>query len=260
MNKSKRGLVLGSFLGLFLHSLSFLGAYTGDVSQGPNDLIYMVVNFLGPFFEAILGVSQFDQNFFARVLLLIIVFVITSIALEAIDTFKGKKGVIYIIAACVSILGARYIGELDVMQAILLPYGAVSLALVTLLPFLIVFFFIHKSMSSGAARRTAWIFFAVLFVGLWITRGNDLGLDPNLRWIYNIAIGAVIASVIFDSKIHEYFGLAEARAARHAMIKQQLAEVEAALNRYAGIQNPSRNTQEVIRDLEERRDSLARKL
>ena len=261
MNNKKKWLltIVTSFI--MIKVLPAVTAYSSfDISQGPTDLIRIVSDFFTPIFQALLGYEAgYDQYFFARILLLIIVFIISSIALESIDIFKSKKGLAYIVAAAVAILGARYIGELNFIQAILLPYGAVTIALSILLPFIVFFFFVHNAMKSGIARRAAWIFFAVIFIGLWWTRrqAGDLG---DLSWIYDVGIVAVIAAVIWDSKLHEYFGLAEAAEFRRGQIRKQIADVEAELSKYANIQNPSKTTQEVIKHLEQRRLDLAKKL
>lgn len=246
-----------------IFTASFISAqFWYDISRGSSDLIRMLQDFFGPIFEALIGVGgggMYDQYFFARVLFLILIYVMTSIALESIDIFRGKKGIIFIVSAIVAILGARYIGELRVIENMLLPYGAITIAISIVLPFLIYGFFVHKSMSSGLVRRAAWVFFAVIFIGLWWTRRNDPGL-AEFRWIYNIGIIAVLAVIAFDSKLHEYFGLIEAAEYKRGVTKRQIADIEEQLSRYANIQNPSATTRQVIRHLEERRDELAKKL
>ena len=240
--------------------ISFVTAQTFfNAGQGSYDLMNLIRDFLGPIFEVLLGESQFNQYFFARVLLLILVYIITSISISSAEIFKGKKGVIMIISAVVAILGARYIGELNIIKSILLPYGAFAIAAVVIFPVILYGFFIHKTIQSGLGRRTAWIFFMIIFFGLWFTRRGDPQL-AEFSWIYNIGFVAVLATVAFDSKLHEYFGLVEAAEYKRGVVKRQIADVEERLARYAGIQNPSRTTRDVIRELEERRDELSRKL
>lgn len=260
MNNKKKGLLALAFGFIFIKVIPFISAYSFlSVTGGPEDLVYMVSNFLGPIFGAIIGVNQFDQYFFARVLLLILVYVICSISLQNVEVFKDRNGAIFIISAVFAILGARYIGELNIIETLLLPYGAVMIAMTTILPFLICFFFIHKTMSSGAARRTAWIFLALIYFGLVWTRRVDIQAN-EFAWIYNSAIAIVLISVLFDSKIHEYFGIAEMREARRNQIKMQLADIEAKLNQYSNITNPSQTVRDTIRKLELRQRELVGKL
>jgi hypothetical protein len=238
-----------------------------DISRGPNDLVRIVIDFLGPFFEAILGTEtggMYSQYFFARVLFLVLVYIITSIAIGSIDIFKEKKGVNFIISAVVAILGARYIGGMDIIEQMLLPYGALTVGLTILIPFFVYFFFVHKTIESGVGRRAAWIFFAVIFVGLWWTRLKTGTLANNITtefgWLYQIGILAVVAVTIFDKKVHEYFGLVEASEFKRSVVKRQIADVESELNKLTQISNPSKTTKDVIEHLEKRRSDLARKL
>jgi uncharacterized membrane protein YqaE (UPF0057 family) len=263
MNNKKKVFGFLGFSVLTAGLISFVSAPWGsfDLSRGPDNVVRMIIDFFRPLFASILGVGGYEADFFARVLLLIVLYILISISLENVDLFRNKKGVIFIVSAVVAILGARYIAELDVIQAILLPYGVVAISLSVMLPFFVFFFFVHKSMSSGAARRTAWIFFALIFVGLWYTRRADFGaLDSNLRMIYTYGIIAIAASIIFDPKIHEYFGIVEAAEFKRGVVKRQIADVEEQLQRLSGVQNPSRTTRDVIQHLEERRAELARKL
>lgn len=236
--------------------------YFWQASQGSRDLVQLIQDFLGPFFEAILGVdsgTMYDQYFFARVLFLILIYIIVSLSLENIDLFKGKKGVTVIVSAAVAILGARYIGDFQIIQAMLLPYGALMISISIILPILLVGFFIHKTMSSGVVRKAAWIFFAIIFIGLWLTRKVDAQFN-EFKWIYNIGILAVVVIFLADSKVHEYFGYAEAKEAKNKRIKMQLADIEAQLAKYAAIPSPSQTVRDTIRHLEQRQKELNREL
>ena len=94
--------------------------------------------------------------------------------------------------------------ESQVLNGILLPYGALAIALSIALPFLIYFFFVHTSIESAIGRRIAWIIFAVVFLGLWIMRYSDMG---KMNTIYWFGVIAVSLTVILDRKIHTYFEL-----------------------------------------------------
>lgn len=259
---NKKGWLFGFGLSIIFAKFIPLAsaAYSSwDVSRGPEDLVRIVVDFFTPFFQALLGYEAYDEFFFARVLLLLVVFVVVATILETNEIFKARKGIAYIIAAAVAILGARYMVDLDVIRGILLPYGAVTIAISIFIPFFVYFFFVHKAVSSGAGRKIAWILFAAVFFGLWWTRKVQ-GALGDLTMIYNIGIVAVIIAIIFDSKIHEYFGLHEAAEYKRTLVKKQIADVEEQLNKLTAITSPSKTTQEVIKHLEQRRSDLARKL
>lgn len=257
MNKKKGLLSLFATL-LLVKLIPYISAQSWgyfDFNQGAYNLVYGIQSILGPLFEAILGVSQFDQYFFARVLFLIVTYVVVSMILETVDLFKGKPGVIFIVSAVVSILGARYIASMDLIENILLPYGAVTIAIATILPFIIIFFFIHRTINNGAGRMLAWIFFALIFIGLWLTRRAYTEYD----WIYNLGIWVILAVIIFDRRIHNYFGLLEIRKAKNEQIDYMLAQLEADLNKLNAITNPSQTTKNTIERLERRRLELINK-
>jgi hypothetical protein len=221
-----------------------------------NRVISIVQDILGPVFAVLLGDGSIDQYFFSRILLLFIVFTVVFVVLKKIEIFKDNKAVIFIVSAAISILGARFISESELIQGILLPYGALSVALTIFLPFLIYFYFVHTSVPSGIGRKLAWIIFGAVFFGLWWTRYDTMA---ESNWIYWLGILGIAISFIFDNTIHEYFGISQSNKSRRAMHQQQLAEVESKLQQYLAIQSPSRTTLDVIKQLDKRRAYLAKK-
>jgi len=130
---------------------------------------------------------------------------------------------------------------------------AISLSI--FIPFLIYFFFIHYSVSTGLGRKLAWILFAAVFFGLWYTRQDTLeGYDT----IYMIAIIGFLLVLIFDSKIHEYFGMFEARKERRRVFNEQIAHIDndIAWAIRSGADTPE--ARENLKNLRKRRDQLVR--
>ncbi len=268
MNAKKR--ILGFLAGFMVYfGINLVSAQWGswgsfyNFQQGPSDLIEIVKNFFSPFFEAILGVGQYDQYFFARILLLLLIYVLVYAVLKEIDLIGDRPFILFIIAAVVAILGARYIGEINFIEGILLPYGALTIALSVLLPFIIFFWFVHSSMAgSGVARRAAWIFFAVIFFGLWLSRRTLTQFD----WIYNVAIAAVVLAVIFDPKIHEYFEIEKHKGVEQHYLTNELMRLDKDLKNYeATYEGVPRNklnraVREEIERLEKRRKEVLREM
>ena len=95
------------------------------------------------------------------------------------------------------------------MNAILLPYGALGVALTVFLPFLLYFFFVHQSNIGPFGRRVAWILFGIIFLAIWGMRRGDISEIGT--YIYLGGILFVLASLIFDKSIHRYFGLSDFR-------------------------------------------------
>jgi len=246
---------------LFLTSIfSFVvpvNAQAIDFQQPMNEAIQMFQDFFGPIFEVILGVSQFDETFFSFVLLSILLTIMIYTILVKIDLFQTKHGVAFIIAVIVSVLGLRFI-PLEYITGIMLPYGVTGIAIAAGLPFIVYFFFVHYSIASSTGRRAAWIFFAAIFFGLWFQRRNDIG---DFGWIYGIAIAGVVISILADPKIHEYFGLAEAREAKRKRIELQITNLETSLSGFrTNNPNPSPTAKRTMDRLEQQINNLYRKL
>jgi hypothetical protein len=233
-------------------------AFGIDFRQGADQLIRWVQDATIPFFEVLLGVNEFDVNFFATVLLLILFVVVINAVLKKAKFLGKNSAVNFIVALIVSILSVRFMPD-DLVNAALVPYGTLGVAIAVLIPFLIYFYFVHTSINSRAGRKCAWIAFAVIFFGLWIERWVK-GEAGTFNWIYLAGIVAVGITFIFDRKIHEYFGLSDMKKANREIIRRQIADIDADLARYANIVEPAEDTREYIKNLEARRRELTKKL
>lgn len=209
MTKQKGMCIL--LLGLLLvNSLSLISAYTysfnsgfiSDIfSQGPRDVINGAEQFLTPFFEVMLNTSS-GEFFFAKCLMLILLYVIIYFVLGKIDLFEDKKGIKFIVAAVISILGMRYLPENDFVKFILLPYGTLGVALLTFLPFLIYFYFVETSIEHKGARMWAWILYAIVFLALTLFRIDNSSTFNVADQVYLAGIGLVVLAMVFDSTLH----------------------------------------------------------
>lgn len=209
MNKKKGLLNIATSL-LLIKILPIVSAISSyDISQGPRDLIQILSDFLSPFFEAILNTSSVDEFFFTKILLLILLFVIIKYVIEKSEFLGAQKnkGVVLVIALAISILAIRYIPESDIVNLVLLPYNVTGIAILTLLPFIIFFFFLHKSNMGPEGRRIAWSLYAIIFGVLWYNRYDALA--PLGNQIYGWMLAIIILALIFDPRIHQYFELGD---------------------------------------------------
>jgi len=239
MNKTKIAIFTSIISIIFLITLvsaqpSFSGSFISDTIY---QVIGLIQDILGPVFSVLIGTGSFDMYFFSRIMLLVIVFAVVYLSLSRIAIFHDNKGVCFVVAAAISLLGARYIADSDLIEGILLPYGTLTVALTILLPFLIYFFFVHTSVVSGVGRRLAWIVFIAVFFGLWWTRYDSMG---TANWIYWVGILLVGVSLLFDKTIHAYFGISQLdeatraqNAQRYSKLIAQLKEIEDALGNQA---------------------------
>ena len=213
MNKKKSlfGIAFGVIL---LKILPFISAFDprSFFETGVNQVVEGVEGFTAPFFEVLLNTSAYEDFFFAKCLLLILLFVVIVFVIDKAEIFgkvKRKPFVIYTISAIVSILGMRYLPESDLIKGILLPYSALGIAITTFLPLVIYFFFIHNSGFEHFGRRAGWALYGIIFLALWWSKGIDL--SGTSSWIYWGAIVFVLLSFIFDTSIHKYFQLSDFR-------------------------------------------------
>ena len=156
--------------------------------------------------------------------MIILLFVIIKFVLEKSQFlgFDEKPGISMLVSAVVSILAIRFIPQTDIVNLILLPYNVLGIAILTVLPFLIFFFFIEKSTMNTGVRRLCWIFYAIIFAVLWNSRYSEL--SPIGNQIYGWVLVAIILSMIFDPKIKEYFGLKDWNETKKRRLTLRIAE------------------------------------
>ena len=109
--------------------------------DGLSMLLTDLLKGIGSVFETAVGKTPFglDATIFAKMILFILVAVM--LYLPAMKLTKESKPLATLIAISVSLLGVRFI-DANIVNAILLPYSALTLALSTLLPMLLYGIFI----------------------------------------------------------------------------------------------------------------------
>ncbi|MEK6858423.1 MAG: hypothetical protein AABX53_00750 [Nanoarchaeota archaeon] len=229
----------------------------GDIQFLQEQAINSIKQFFTPIFEVILGTSSFDDFFFAKILLFLLIFMVILSVLKKIEMFKEKR-MGTLVSLIISVLSIRYMPE-EFVGGVLLPYGTLGIAIATFLPFLVYFWFVHQSVNGGAGRRIAWIVYGIVFLFVWGTRPAGQ-ISSASNWLYVAGFAAVFLSFSFDSSIHSYFGSARAVAITRRHKLKQLADLEHDLQKYRSIQNPSREVETIIRQLEYRYRALSSEL
>lgn len=190
----------------FLQNLTNMTGYVTSPTEQIQNMGKGVMNLLEPLAKTLLGDVGGDSSLlFAKVLFLIIIFGIFYLALNPINFFQGKPGISFLIVASASILSVRWLSDASWIQTILLPYSTVGIAVLAGLPFVMYFLIVNKGMGDqpGVLRRTAWIFFAIVFIGLWFSRFDEIiGGAIN---IYPITVVAAGLMAWWDGTIHKYF-------------------------------------------------------
>jgi hypothetical protein len=228
-----------------------------DLRQGSEQVIRWIEDFAAPFFEILIGEYSGGEFFFAKCLMLILLFVIIIFVLEKSDFLGMKKnrGVSFLVSLIMSILAVRFIPETEIIRAMILPYNVMGIAILSILPFILYFFFIQYSNLGSIGRRLAWSLYAIIFGVLWYNRYDSLSTLGNQ--IYGWMLALVIICMIFDKQIHEYFGSVEFKDARNRSIDHRINALTAHVN-YLRTNAPNPMTQRYQKEINEIEDEILR--
>jgi len=186
-------------LGMIFVSLgaSFVGA--AEVVDNVKTGVSSVYKIIEPVLAYVVGETDSSAEFFlAKILFLLIIFAIVWVALSKIEFFTEKEWVLWVVSISVSILAVRWFGSAEVVRSVILPYSVLGITITAALPFLL-YFSIVKNFHK-TARTIAWIFFAIIFIGLWIMRSGE-GDIGGFAWIYLATAGVALAMLMFDGTI-----------------------------------------------------------
>lgn len=200
----KKGL---AFLFLLFLGFSLIASVSAsELGDSVRNLVKQVEDVVTPIAQFAFGVDADTwENLLVKTLIFVLLMIILVVALEKMPLFGNSSGIVWTIAVIIGILAMRLITTRTLLEFIWLPSGVVGMALVTLLPFVIYFYFV-ESFQGRTIRRTAWVLFAVIFVALALLRWDVLGKEVgkigfNLGWMYLIVGAFAIISAIYDSYI-----------------------------------------------------------
>ncbi len=174
---------------LILFAVPFASAEENflDVIVAGADSFYQKI--VQPFGQFLLGGKTVTgEIFFAKLLLFILMLSVVWLVVGRFPLFSEKRKTGFVVAAIVSILSVRYISQ-DWLDTVILPYSVLGIALTSILPFVLYFFFV-KDLPTKSMRKIAWIFAFFVFVGLFIYRHSPAGISPfavpGRTWKYGL--------------------------------------------------------------------------
>jgi hypothetical protein len=176
-----------------------------DLGYGAQQIIDQVISFLTPFFQVVIGEYSTSEFFFHKILLLILLIVIVKAILEKTPIAENNKQAGIIIALIISVLAIRFINENQFFEAIFIQYGVLGIAITTILPMVIFFYFVHNTKVGSYGRKVFWAIYIIILIGIWIVKSAELPEAAN--WIYGLTILSAGVFLIFDKSIHAYFGI-----------------------------------------------------
>ena len=206
-------------LGLvFLLSLNFVAAQQGGPSplSDLSGLLEKGFEFIQPVLEALFGApmnidtsAPVSSDYIARIMFFLIVFSIVYLAVLKIPFFNQNDAIRWIVTIGVTVLATRWLASDaggSLVQTLLLPYDALGLSLAAFLPLIIYFFFIEIGIDNITLRKSAWIFFFVVFVFLWISRADELvtAASNYAGMVYPISAVLCLVFFWFDGTIQKW--------------------------------------------------------
>ena len=188
------GLVLTSFLVGSISAAQGLTELTKSAIDG-------TVSIIKPYLQWILGETDSGTIFAAKLLIIIVLisFIMAILPKAMPSLFREGSTLLWVISIAVSLLGVRFLNS-AMIYTIILPNETFAVALASLVPFLLYFYIVEFGaiFLTGFARRTAWIFFAVIFLGLYTLRASDLG---QVSYIYPLTALIAFVMALLDGTI-----------------------------------------------------------
>ncbi len=171
-----------------------------------------IIEVLNVIFGTILGSSTLNNAvqgdvLFTKILIFLIILALVWAVLDRIPTFNDYMWVIAIVSIGVALLSTRFLATPGWIDTILLPYSTFGIAITSILPQLIYFYFVQTTMGRRPTlRKISWILAAVVFLGLLISRYGEIGQIKgvgkfNPVWMYGITAIICLGLFIFDGTI-----------------------------------------------------------
>lgn len=205
----KRSAVVATFL-FVTFFMSVVSAAQFDFNFAQSTIaraIDIALGMLSPFLEKIIGDVSSSDFFFHKILILVLLVIIIKNVLDRTPLGDGNKRVSLLLAVIISTLSIRFINENSFFEAIFIQYGVLGIAITTILPMVIFFYFVHNTKVGTYGRKVFWTLYAVMLTGIWIMKSSEIPTVAN--WIYGITLTAAVIFIFFDKSIHSYFGLVD---------------------------------------------------
>lgn len=259
MNKKRIVMFLGLFLIMSLFLIGLVSAQSSNnIVRGIQNLVTQGYNLIKPLIEALLGSTSTSELFLAKFILAVILFAFVWTVLDKVDFFSSNTWVLVIISIAVPVLGIRFLSE-EWVQTILLPYSTIGVVMTALVPLIIYFIFVEQAISSRTLRKIAWIFAAVVFIGLYFTRLDEL---KDIVWVYPVVAIVCIFFLFFDKTIQRAYNKVKSEnmhSLHQSRLKTQLIKEDQQLDedfysgKYAGREADYKRLK---KDLKNRADPL----
>lgn len=206
----------GSLIGLFGLLIVGLFVFMSFVSAQANPLSNVFSDFkqsLDPFFDKLFSN---EGGLALKVLFFFLVFLIVSSILPFVPLFgkdangKDRPFIRFLVSVTVTILSTMFIPA-NLLSLMVNPYTALGAVIISVLPFILLFVFTHKTISNRFIQRALWLMYAIILLGLYLNSlvngPLDAGADPKgntiFTWTYGIATLVAFIMLIANQWIEE---------------------------------------------------------
>ena len=192
----------------------------GGFFYGTEQVINSLVQNLEPLFRALLGGQDWTGYLlFEKVLLFVLISIITGLVLHNLPIFKDRthKGIFRLVAIIIGLLGVRNLNYIWI-GTVLVQYQVLFVAIAGILPFMIYWYFVKE--FDGWIKKAAWIFYAVIYFGLWTTTELEAYASVYL-WS---ALGSLIYAFFIDIRVQQWLDDQKRKLDYHRKIWNQIAE------------------------------------
>ncbi len=191
----KRYLII--FLFLLTTITPFVSGATPFDSSMIKETFYSLLNF---FF----GEIGNNELVFIKFLVFLLLLVIVKYSLSRIPGLGNNKFVVTAATIVISLMAVRYLTTNEIINFIWLPYGVLGIALSSIFP-LVIFFFFIENIDSALLRRVGWVTFIIIYLALAIYRWDSLAVGNewwnNLGWWYILIACISFLILVFERSI-----------------------------------------------------------
>jgi len=218
MKKWERSSIV--FILVFIGLISLVSAQV-DLRQGSEQVIDWVVGFAEPFLQVILGGEDYTGLLlFERFLIFILLLSIVYLSLSNVPVFDDMPVVLWVVSVIIPLFAVRFMSFVW-LNTILIQYQVLGIAIAGILPFIIYLFFLHSISESSVVRKIGWIFFIVVYFGLWSTTETE-----SYTQIYFWTMLIALVFLFLDGTMHRFFERQKWKESGKSDIYNRVAQID----------------------------------
>lgn len=211
----------------------FVSAQIGDSIESGLDSISQVIE---PIASTLLGSPEGSaENLLIKIFVFLLVWILIYVASSRVPLVEENGFAKFSVSLIISLLGVRFITDASIIETLWLPSGVTAVFFATIIPFIIVFFFL-EAFDSSVIRKAGWTTFLVLFGLLAVMRWEDLKIQngpfagQSSAWIYLII--AVISGLLllFDRRVRSIFKMSSIRQIQNRKNRIKASDLSGEIN------------------------------